>query len=334
VDKRAAQQLEKLEQDLAGYKANLVKESIRVGQNDLGDFFYQRGDLTNALKRYAHTRDNCTTSKHVITLCLNVIRVSLEMNNYSHVTNYISKAEQTPDTNDPALQPKLKACSGLANIENKKYKVAAQKFLETNFNLADFSDVIAPQDVAIYGGLCSLATFDRSELKKKVIDNQTFRNFLELAPEIREMINDFYSSRYQSCLSHLEKLKPDLVLDIHLHDHVELLYQKIRNKALIQYFSPFISVDLNAMATAFNTSVSGLEKELARLIMEGSISARIDSHNKRLYARHTDQRSSTFQNALRVGEEYQRNANALLLRVNMMRNDFVVKPPRREEFDK
>lgn len=30
VDKRAAQQLDKLEQDLTGYKANLVKESIRV----------------------------------------------------------------------------------------------------------------------------------------------------------------------------------------------------------------------------------------------------------------------------------------------------------------
>lgn len=30
VDKRAAQQTEKLEQDLSGYKANLVKESIRV----------------------------------------------------------------------------------------------------------------------------------------------------------------------------------------------------------------------------------------------------------------------------------------------------------------
>jgi len=326
--------LEKLEQDLNGYKANLVKESIRVGQNDLGDFFYHRGDLANALKRYAHSRDYCTTSKHIIHLCLNVIKVSLEMNNYSHVATYVGKAEQTPDVNDTTVAPKLKVCSGLANIENKKYKTAAQKFLETNFNLADFSDVIAPQDVAIYGGLCALATFDRSELKKKVIDNQAFRNFLELVPVIREMINDFYSSRYKSCLGHLEKLKPDLLLDIHLYDHIEGLYQRIRNKALIQYFSPFISVDLSAMATAFNTTVAGLEKELAKLIMEGAISARIDSHNKRLYARHTDQRSSTFQNALRMGDEYQRNASALLLRVNMMRNDFVVKPPRREEYDK
>lgn len=34
------------------------------------------------------------------------------------------------------------------------------------------------------------------------------------------------------------------------------------------------------MAEAFNTTVSGLEKELAKLIMENQIQARIDSHNK------------------------------------------------------
>jgi COP9 signalosome complex subunit 1 len=75
-------------------------------------------------------------------------------------------------------------------------------------------------------------------------------------------------------------LQPTLLLDIHLHEHVEALYQKIRNKALVQYFSPFISIDLNTMATAFNTTVSGLEKELSKLIMENLIQARIDSHNK------------------------------------------------------
>jgi COP9 signalosome complex subunit 1 len=334
VDKKAQQQLERLEMDLNGFKANLIKESIRMGHNDLGDFFYQRGDLNNALKCYVRTRDYCTTSKHIIHMCLNVIKVSIEMGNYAHVVNYVSKAEQTPDLNDPVVQAKLKVCSGLAHLENKKYKQAGQKFIETNFNLTDFSDVIAPQDVAIYGGLCALATFERSELKKKVIDNTIFRNFLELVPEVRELINDFYSSRYASMLNYLEKLRPELHLDMHLHDHADSLYQKIRNKALIQYFSPFISVDLNTMAVAFNTTVAGLEKELAKLIMEGSIQARIDSHNKRLYARHTDQRSSTFQNALRIGDEYQRNTNSLLLRVNMMRNDFVVKPPRRDEAEK
>jgi len=229
---------------------------------------------------------------------------------------------------------KLKVCAGLASLENKKYRMAARKLIETTIDLNNnFTDVLASQDVAMYGGLCALATFDRSDLKKKVIDNTSFRNFLELTPQLREIINDFYSSRYASCLKFLDTIKPKLLLDVHLHEHVEPLYQKIRNKALIQYFSPFLSVDLNTMANAFNTNVAGLEKELSRLIMDGSIQARIDSHNKRLYARTTDQRSATFEKTINMGDEYQDNTQSLLLRVNLLRNEFVVKPPRRGERD-
>jgi COP9 signalosome complex subunit 1 len=266
---------------------------------------------------------------------MNVIKVSIEMGNYAHVVNYVAKAEQTPDLSDKVVVAKLKVCAGLANLENRKYKLAARKLLETTFDLStNFSEVVAPQDVAIYGGLCALATFDRSELKKRVIDNAVFRTFLELTPEVRELINDFYASNYASCLRYLDKLKPNLLLDIHLHEHVESLYQRIRNKALVQYFSPFISIDLNTMAAAFNTTVSGLEKELSKLIMENAIQARIDSHNKRLYARDVDQRSATFDKTLAMGDEYQENTKALLLRLNLLRNDVIVKPPRRDDREK
>ena len=47
---------------------------------------------------------------------------------------------------------------------------------------------------------------------------------------------------------------------------------------------------------------STLEKELAILIQDGPIQARIDSHNKVLYARHTDRRTATFQEALQIGK--------------------------------
>jgi len=335
IDKKAAQQQERLDVELNAFRTNLQKENIRVGYNDLGDFYYNRGDLNSALKCYVRTRDYCTTGKHITQMCLNVIKVSIEMGNYAHVVNYVAKAEQSPDTSDKVVNAKLKVSGGLSQLDGKKFKMAARKFLETTIDLNNtFSEVVAPQDIAIYGGLCALASFDRSELKKKVIDNPTFRNFLELVPEIRELINDFYESRYASCLKVLDKLKPSFLLDIYLHEHVESIYQKIRNKALVQYFSPFISVDLNTMAAAFNTSISGLEKELSKLIMDNSIQARIDSHNKRLYARQVDQRSSTFQKALQVGDEYQDHTRNLLVRINMLRNDFVVKPPRREEREK
>jgi COP9 signalosome complex subunit 1 len=132
----------------------------------------------------------------------------------------------------------------------------------------------------------------------------------------------------------LLSLQPELELDLHLHDHVESLYQKIRNKAIVQYFSPFTSVDLNTMAQAFNTEVPILEKELAGLIMENSIQARIDSHNKILFARTTNERCNTFERALRMGEEYQRNTKAALFRMNLMKHEFVVRPPRSEREDR
>ena len=49
---------------------------------------------------------------------------------------------------------------------------------------------------------------------------------------------------------------------------------------MAQYFSPFVSVDMTLMASAFNTPVEALEKELAQLIMDGKIASRIDSQNK------------------------------------------------------
>lgn len=323
IDRRAEQRKEKLENELNNYKTNLIKESIRMGYNDFGDFYYAHGLLADAFKSYVRTRDYCTTSKHIIQMCLNVILVSIEMGQFMHVTNYVSKAEQTPEVLDPVTIAKLRAATGLAQLEAKKYKLAARKFLETGPELGNnYSEVIAPQDVATYGGLCALACFDRTELKNKVIDNINFRNFLELVPEVRELINDFYASRYASCLEYLENLKENMLLDIHLHDHVETLYNQIRHKAIIQYTHPFISVDLNTMAGAFKTSVAGLEKELEALITDNQIQARIDSHNKILYARHADQRNATFQRVLQTGIEFDRDVKAMLLRASLVKHEY------------
>ncbi|OIW02090.1 hypothetical protein TanjilG_14789 [Lupinus angustifolius] len=330
VDRRAEQKKEKLENELNAYRTNLIKESIRMGYNDFGDFYYSHGQLGDAFKSYVRTRDYCTTSKHIIHMCMSAILVSIEMGQFTHVTSYVSKAEQAPESLDLITVAKLRCAAGLANLEAKKYKLAARKFLEVGSELGShYNDVIASQDVATYGGLCALATFDRSELKSKVIDNINFRNFLELVPEVRELINDFYSSHYASCLEYLGNLKANLLLDIHLHDHVETLYDQIRHKALIQYTHPFVSVDLNMMANAFKTTVTGLEKELEALITDNQIQARIDSHNKILYARHADQRNATFQRVLETGRVFDRDVRDMLLRSNLIKHEHNLRASRK-----
>lgn len=53
--------------------------STRRGHDDLGDHYLDCGDLSNALKCYSRARDYCTSAKHVINMCLNVIKVLLNL---------------------------------------------------------------------------------------------------------------------------------------------------------------------------------------------------------------------------------------------------------------
>jgi len=254
----------------------------------------------------------------------------------------VEKAEQIPENTDRTVIAQLNASYGLAHLENRKFKQAALKFIAVSADVAaKFTEILSPQDIAVYGALCGLAEFDRKELKEKILDNANFKTLLETLPKLGTMLSDFYNSKYASCLAYLDVLKNDLQLDLHLHDHINSLYERIRSKALVQYFSPYTSVDLNKMAQAFQVTLEDLEKELAKLIMEGEnrsdrgdrifINARIDSHNKRLYARQTQERLVTFDRAIAMGEDFQTNTRAMLVRVSLVKNNMFVRPQKMEQ---
>lgn len=81
---KAAMKLEKLDSDLKNYKSNSIKESIRRGHNEIGDHYVNCGDLIEATKSYSKARDYCTSSSHVISMCLNIIKVCIIIN-YSYI---------------------------------------------------------------------------------------------------------------------------------------------------------------------------------------------------------------------------------------------------------
>lgn len=163
--------------------------------------------------------------------------------------------------------------------------------------------IVTSSDLAFYVTLCSLATFDRNELRSRVLGSPTFRLILESEVICRDLLTTFYTAGYTKCLRILAEVKNLLKLDIFLSGRVNALYDKIRIKALcqvsknslctllvvvffkikylsFQYFSPYVTADLNLMATAFSTTVLDLESELVSLIQNGSVNARIDSHKQ------------------------------------------------------
>lgn len=316
--KQSALKYAKLESELKNFRVNSMKENIRRAQDDMGDHYLDCGELENAFSAYTKSRDFATTHRNQINQCLNIIRVSILLRRWSAVSNHVLRAESQPPNDSqthPAVPTKLHCAAGLHELNAKRYKKAAKHFLSTNFDHFDANfGILAPINIAVYGSLCAMATYTRQELANQLINSASFKQFAELDPQLREAVSRFHESKYASCLSILQEIKSVLQLDMYLAAHVERLYRLIRNKALIQYFEPYSSASMHKMAEAFNTDVTELEKEIINLIYDGHIKARIDSHNKILFAQSTHLRSQTFERAINMGKVWQRQTRALISR--------------------
>jgi COP9 signalosome complex subunit 1 len=122
---------------------------------------------------YAKTRDYNATTKQITDMCFNVIKVAIEMQNWSMVQQFVSKAEaEARGEFAPADAAKVKSLTGLAYLASRQYQSAARAFLGVNFEQSSsFPDVMTARDIGIYGGLCALATYNRKQLKESVLEN-------------------------------------------------------------------------------------------------------------------------------------------------------------------
>lgn len=320
-----------------------------MGNEDLGSHYHKIGDLASALKAFARMRDYCTTPAHIASTAFNIILVGIEQRNWLAVQSQVHKIRNLQMKPDDAAksQPKTTTAQGLHHMCMGEYKEGARSFLETDFSLTDtFNDVLTANDVAIYGGLCALASMSRAELQEEVLENSSFRSFLELEPQIRRAINLFCASKYGQCLGILEGYRADYLLDIYLQDHVASIFKQVRTKSIIQYFEPFSRVTLDALSNTFgvnsiisrssNCNVDGasslvttqpIEHELIELIESGQLSARIDLEARVLVAKERDLRSELYEEATESIEKFIREARMKLLRTNVVRAGLEVTPP-------
>ena len=293
--------------------------------NELGHHFFRKGNFADAHRQFMRVRDFCSLSAHWIDRFMNLIKVAFHLQSLSTVPQHVNQAEQQPEL-DPTTSAKLKMAMGLSLLDSRKYRAAARKLLEVDGNIGNkYDEVLGLNDMTIYVVLCALAEFERSDLRTKLVNNPNFRTMTENNPLMLEIVENFYYCKYGAALTAIEGLKNEFLLDIHLHDHVNTLLTKIRARAVALYITPFFSVDMQAMATEFRTDVAAVEAEVAALIVDGAIPARIDSQAKRIYAKNTDERTTTFDKALDMGKKFQKSAKFLILRVNVIRNDFIVK---------
>ena len=162
-----------------------------MGNEDIGHFYYACGDWGNAHKAYLRMREHCTSTKHLADMTLRLVFVSIAQKSWMTVQSNLAKvdAAQLKGEEKTKLDPLLSALTGLAHMCLGHFREAASSFVNTSsaFLTAEPAagikwqrEVLTGNDVAVYGGLCALASMDRTELQNQVLANNDFRNFLEL----------------------------------------------------------------------------------------------------------------------------------------------------------
>ncbi|KAJ5232641.1 COP9 signalosome subunit 1 (CsnA) [Penicillium chermesinum] len=341
LQRNISAQTERLEHELRGYKNNLIKESIRMGNEDLGNHYYETGDMVAASKAYSRMRDVCTTPNHITSMIFKMINVFIERNDWLGVASYAGRLRTTQAKPEEMArnQPKMASALGLSQMHSNQFFEAAKTFLSVDPSLADtYNEVLTPNDVAVYGGLCALASMNRSELQRLVLDNSTFRNFLELEPHIRRAIAFFCNSKFRPCLEILEAYRADYLLDLHLQRHVATLYGRIRTKAIQQFLLPFSSVTLDSMAAIFAPEVVGGQArptgtmspfvhELIGLIKDDVLDARIDLEKGLLVSNQSDLRNEVQAEALESVRSFNDELHLRTLRASVLHAGLQLSPP-------
>jgi COP9 signalosome complex subunit 1 len=320
----------------------------QMGNEDIGAFYYTTGLHNAAFKAYTRMREYCTTPKHILDMTLKLILTSIAQDNWLSVSaNLFKLSSLTLKPSDEAtLVPILQPLRGLAALSSGDFCGAAHAFLHTeasyatNLPVAGITfqrAVVSPNDVAIYGALCSLATMSRVELTSNVLENTAFRTFLELEPHLRRCIADFIGGKYTSCLKVLESYRADWTLDLYLQRHVNRILALVRRKMVVAYVAPFSRVSIAKLAEAFSVTSDpiteeGMTVELVEMIREGTLHcARIDAVEGVLVSREGETgRVAVAKKALDVAAKTEKELRLRLWRTNLMEAGLELKQEKKE----
>lgn len=359
-------QLSKMESELKGYKNNLIRESIRMGQEDLANHHLLTGgpvpDPTNpasahrtgyyaAMDAFQRMRDFCNTPTHISSMHLRMVytafvqAVHAQQIGGGNSAGFFStaqingtrlKSSGVKEEEQAKLTPIALVAIGISHLGLSEYRNAALSFMSTPFeyhNLgpvfgSDFERLLASaNDVAIYGGLCALATMTRQELIDNVLGGP-FRQFLEQEPHMRKAIGLYTTAKYQACIELLHRYYSDWSMDIFLGarasdngSHVDVLFDRIRERSITAYFSSFSEVTLSALASTFppkSQEANAMEEEVLRMIRSKTLDARIDVVNGVLIAPKKELRADAHGDAKKAAEEVERTLLLRLHKVNMV----------------
>jgi hypothetical protein len=275
-------------QRLSAAQAHLNKEAIRVAYLALAEHDQATGEVNDAFHSAARAADYCTNRQQTVAVSLQILQSCIHLQTYKTVADYTTKLAHTIVTTasssaaDAAVRYKVLVASGLERLAARDYAVAAQKFVDALYCVSSaqstpsagdneggsvvadsevigWNAVLAPDDVTLYAAFLSLAA---AESREKLVDLVEHPEAFELVPRAYESLLLFAQrASYQQAWAILEEsVFPVLQVDLYMSMHLAALKQKVREKALLQYWRAYQRVELSVLAAQMGPGILPAEK--------------------------------------------------------------------------
>lgn len=202
-------QVRYLEDEIQRWRNLSNREKICSSYLEAAEYCVSIGNFNTAISRYIEAKSYAGDTKMLLDINLKIMVTSIKSGQFGHVKSEASHALASEDIfKDNKFKSKVLCCLALYNLYNGRYDMAVMNLMECHFSVYNsFPEILSGADIALYGGLCALASFSRKQLKKQVLDNTEFKRFLELKPKIGSLIQSFYDSEYGKVMSGLNGLR-------------------------------------------------------------------------------------------------------------------------------
>lgn len=185
------------------------REKICSSYLEAAEYCVSSGNFNTAISRYIEAKSYAGDTQMLLDINLKIMVTSIKSGQFGHVKSEASHALSSEEVyKDNTFRSKVLCCLALYNLYNGRYEMAVHHFMDCHFSVYNaFGEILSGADIALYGGLCALASYSRMQLKKRVLDNAEFKRFLELQPKVGALIQGFYDSEYGKVMSGLNGLR-------------------------------------------------------------------------------------------------------------------------------
>jgi 26S proteasome subunit RPN7/PCI domain len=329
-------------------------------------------ELAIHLQNYGQVRDFTFKVQHTLLTSSSSISSGTAANNSSGASS--STTMMMMDGGGPLIADKLLVTSALERLAHSDFAEAAAKFRQVcsgghhharsqqqqqqqqgssnnnNNNNASpplfaWETLIAPEDIATYAAVISMATASRKVLQEWIEQPEALEF---LAPPLQEALFQLASrANYAAAWKQLQEFLPNLQLDLFLAPHLSKILIKIREAYILEYWIPYERVSLQKMALDLefhstgtdannnntNTNTAQLLTVVERLMRQGSLQdCRIDCRTQTLIRDPPkNPQHETRRKLQRLGDRVLDDTYAMIIRLACIESELVVMDPQQQK---